>query len=99
MLLGRSLLSGRCFCKPIYTKSRTGSGQDRYALADGISGAWVAFARTGDPNHKGLPNWPSFNNTERATMILNNECKVIKDPDREERLAFRALHMSRRSIL
>ena len=66
-------------------KSMTGSGEDRYALADKISSAWVSFARSGSPNHKGLPNWPAFNNTQRATMILNNECKVVNDPNGEER--------------
>lgn len=65
----------------------TGSGQDRYALEDKISGAWVAFARTGSPNHKLLPNWPAFNTKQRATMILNNECAVADDPHGEERRA------------
>jgi para-nitrobenzyl esterase len=68
-------------------ESVVGSGRDRYALADKISGAWVAFARTGNPNHKDLPNWPAFNTPERATMILNNECKVVNDPYGEERRA------------
>lgn len=72
----------------------TGSGQERYALEDKISGAWVAFARTGNPNHSGLPNWPSFNTTQRATMILDNECKVVDDPHGEER---RALHAIRQT--
>ena len=36
-------------------KSMTGSGKDRYELAARMSSAWVAFARTGDPNHPGLP--------------------------------------------
>jgi para-nitrobenzyl esterase len=66
-------------------KSMTGSGQDRYALAERISSAWVAFARSGNPNHKGLPNWPAFNNTRRPTMILNDECKVVDDPNGDER--------------
>ncbi len=65
----------------------TGSGQDRYALQDKISAAWVAFARTGNPNHSGLPNWPSFDTKKRATMILNNECKVVDDPHGDERRA------------
>ena len=38
----------------------TGSGEDRYALASKISGAWVAFARTGNPSQKGLA-WPAYN--------------------------------------
>ena len=71
--------------------SMTGTGQDRYALQDKMSAAWAAFARTGNPNHKGLPTWPKFNPTQRATMIFNNECKVVNDPNGEERKALAAL--------
>jgi para-nitrobenzyl esterase len=72
-------------------KSMTGSGADRYALQDKMSGAWAAFARSGNPNHKGLPNWPAFNTNQRATMIFDNQCKVVNDPHGEERLALAAL--------
>jgi para-nitrobenzyl esterase len=63
----------------------TGEGNDRLALQDRMSLAWTNFARTGNPNHKGLPTWPTFDLTKRATMILNNECKVANDPNGEER--------------
>jgi para-nitrobenzyl esterase len=69
--------------------SMTGSGEDRQALADKMSAAWVAFARTGNPNHQGLPNWTAFDTTGRATMIFNNDCKVVNDPHGEEQ---RLLH-------
>jgi para-nitrobenzyl esterase len=69
----------------------TGSGQDRYPLEDKISGAWVAFARGGNPSHSGIPEWPAFNTKQRATMILNNECEVVDDPHGEERRALRSL--------
>jgi para-nitrobenzyl esterase len=72
-------------------KSMTGDGQDRYALADKVSGAWVAFARNGNPNHSGLPNWPAFDNTTRATMILNDECRAVNDPYGEEQRLLRSL--------
>jgi para-nitrobenzyl esterase len=72
-------------------QSMTGTGQDRYALSDKMSAAWAAFARTGNPNHKGLPSWPKFNPAQRATMIFNNECKVVNDPNGEERKALAAL--------
>lgn len=61
-------------------KSMTGSGQDRYALASKISGAWTAFARTGNPNHTGLPHWPAFDESKRAVMILNDKCEAVNDP-------------------
>ena len=71
--------------------SMTGSGQERYALAHKMSAAWAAFARTGNPNHPDLPNWPAFSLKDRATMIFNNECSVVNDPNREERLALKVI--------
>jgi para-nitrobenzyl esterase len=71
--------------------SMTGSGQERYALAHKMSAAWAAFARTGNPNHPDLPNWPAFSLKDRATMIFNNECKLVNDPNREERLALKLI--------
>jgi para-nitrobenzyl esterase len=68
-------------------KSMTGDNQERYPLQDRVSGAWAAFARTGNPTHKGLPNWPAYNAGQRPTMILNTQCKVVNDPHHEERLA------------
>ena len=72
----------------------TGGGPQAIALADKLSDAWIAFARTGDPNTKKLPRWPAFNPTDRPTMIFDNVSKVVNDPIREERLAmFRAMSL------
>jgi para-nitrobenzyl esterase len=60
---------------------------EAYALADKASSAWVAFARTGDPNTPKLPKWPSYSATSRDTMLFNNESRVVQDPDRGPRLA------------
>ncbi|MGH9740622.1 MAG: carboxylesterase/lipase family protein [Candidatus Acidiferrales bacterium] len=75
----------------------TGARQDRYALEDKISGAWVAFARTGNPSHSLLPRWPAFNTKERATMILNDECGVVDDPHGDERRALLAVEQHQES--
>jgi para-nitrobenzyl esterase len=64
-----------------------GNGADRQALADRISSAWVAFARSGNPNHAGLPRWDAFATAERPTMMLNTECRLARDPYRDERVA------------
>jgi para-nitrobenzyl esterase len=68
----------------------TGDGSERYALAHKMSGAWAAFARNGSPNTPDLPNWPAYASDERVTMVFDNECKVVGDPGREDRLAFEA---------
>jgi para-nitrobenzyl esterase len=77
--------------------SMTGAGQERYALAHKMSAAWAAFARKGDPNHPDLPKWPAFNTSERPTMILGNDCKAVNDPNREERLALKAIRDGQRA--
>jgi para-nitrobenzyl esterase len=65
----------------------TGGGPDAMALADKVSDAWIAFAKTGNPNTPKLPNWPAFNSTDWPTMVFNSESKVEKDPIREQRMA------------
>jgi len=71
--------------------SMTGGGQDRYALADAVSGAFGAFARTGDPNHAGLPRWAPFDARERTTMIFDQQLSVAHDPHGDERKALAAV--------
>ncbi|MGE0593265.1 MAG: carboxylesterase/lipase family protein [Vicinamibacterales bacterium] len=75
--------------------SMTGSGQDRYALAHRMSGAWAAFARSGNPAHPDLPAWPAFSADTYPTMVLGNDCRLERDPNREERLALQALRDGR----
>ncbi|HEX4643785.1 MAG TPA: carboxylesterase/lipase family protein [Candidatus Acidoferrales bacterium] len=73
----------------------TGGGADAMALADKVSDAWIAFARSGDPNTPKLPHWPAFDAKDRATMVINNVSKVVNDPLREQRVAMlQALNLS-----
>src|SRR5262245_30181091 len=68
---------------------------EAYTLADKTSSAWVAFARTGDPNTPKLPKWPAYSAPSRDTMLFNNECRVEVDPDRGPRLTMeRVLKLS-----
>jgi para-nitrobenzyl esterase len=65
----------------------TGGGEEAMALADKVSDAWIAFARSGDPNTPKLPHWPAYDSKDRATMVINNVSKVVSDPLREQRIA------------
>jgi para-nitrobenzyl esterase len=55
------------------------------ALANRVSDAWLAFARSGNPNTANLPEWPAFDAAMRPTMIFNNESRVENDPIRDQR--------------
>ena len=57
------------------------------SVSSRVNAAWTSFARTGNPNHDGLPAWPAYTADQRATMILNNECQVANDPNKDERQA------------
>jgi para-nitrobenzyl esterase len=60
--------------------------ESRQKLADEMSEAWIAFARHGNPNHAGLPIWPSYTLDRRATMMFaRGECFAVDDPSPESR--------------
>ena len=65
----------------------TGTGADRYRLQDEMVGAWLAFARCGNPNHAGLPRWPGYDTVDRPTLVFDRDSRLVNDPLREERLA------------
>lgn len=44
-----------------------------------ISGAYVNFARLGNPNHALLPEWPVFTAAQKATMVFDRTCEVRMD--------------------
>ncbi|MCC7044833.1 MAG: carboxylesterase/lipase family protein [Acidobacteria bacterium] len=63
----------------------TGGGEDARRLASQMSRALVAFARTGDPNHDGIPAWQPFTEANRAMLIFDAVTEARVDPDRQAR--------------
>jgi para-nitrobenzyl esterase len=49
--------------------------------------SWISFARSGNPNHDGIPSWPAYDMDNRATLLFGEDIKIEKDPLRTERLA------------
>lgn len=54
-------------------------------LSRQLSGAWAAFARSGDPNHVGLPQWSPFNRTPREIMVFDRTSRCGPDPQASAR--------------
>jgi para-nitrobenzyl esterase len=72
-----------CFNNIARCEEMTGGGKDAYILADRMSSSWIAFAKTGNPGHKGLPEWPAFNVKTTLTMHFDNTCVVKPQLDAE----------------
>lgn len=54
-------------------------------VSDTMSAAWIAFARSGNPNAAGLPEWPAFDIKRRATMVFDVNSRAADDPLGKER--------------
>jgi para-nitrobenzyl esterase len=48
-----------------------------------MMGYWTNFARTGDPNGKGLPEWPRFDK-ERELLHLDKTIEAGPDTERAQ---------------
>ena len=65
--------------------THTGGGKRPRALSDKMAKSFLNFAKTGNPNGGGLPNWKPYTAEKGETMILNDQSMLALDPDREAR--------------
>jgi len=72
-----------------------GSRPDRQELAAAMSEAWLAFGRTGDPSHPGIPRWEPYDTKKRATMVFDVPSRLVSDPFREELDAWKGMEIRR----
>jgi para-nitrobenzyl esterase len=73
-----------CFDNTARCAQGTGNGPEAQALARKMATAWANFARTGNPSQPGLP-WPAFEPERCPTMVFDNDCRMVDDPDGEAR--------------
>ena len=59
-----------------------------YLLRDQMSGFWVAFARTGDPNAPTLPEWPSVESAPDRVMEFSGDGSQMTDRPRVDAIDF-----------
>lgn len=69
-------------------ESRTGKDANAQKAADQMSEAFIAFARSGNPAHKGIPEWRPYELPARSTMVFDIESQLVDDPRGEERKLF-----------
>lgn len=55
-----------------------------HKLADIISSYWVNFAANGNPNGKGLPTWPVFNEKENQRLVLGDKIEPGRDLSKDQ---------------
>lgn len=61
--------------------------EETAAMADAMCEAWLAFARTGDPNHPGIPTWRPYDHETRTVMHFDVPAVAVDDPFSAERVA------------
>jgi para-nitrobenzyl esterase len=69
-----------CFDNTKRCEQGTGNTPEAQALAKKMATAWANFARTGDPSQPGL-KWISSDPEHNQTMLWNNECRIVNDPE------------------
>ena len=65
-----------------------GKGPAADTLKEKIMDTWIAFARDGNPNHDGIPKWPSYDAEKRATMLMGKKFEVVNALFDAERAAW-----------
>lgn len=68
--------------------SITGIGADAAAVSQIMMDAFIAFARSGNPNHADLPAWHPYRLEGRETMLFDVRPELASDPRGAERQLF-----------
>jgi para-nitrobenzyl esterase len=63
-------------------------GPTAQPMADRMSEAFIAFARTGDPNCPAIPRWEPYTLPRRQTLVFDNQTRMVDDPRGPERRLF-----------
>jgi len=73
-----------CFDNTKRCEQGTGNTPEAQALAKKMAASWAEFAATGNPTIPGL-KWSPTDPETNKTMIWDNECRMVNDPEGEAR--------------
>ncbi len=68
--------------------SKTGTDANAQKVSMTMCDALIHFARTGNPDHHGMPAWQPYSLPERNTMIFDVQSRMENDPRAFERKLF-----------
>jgi para-nitrobenzyl esterase len=68
--------------------SITGTGDSARTVSRQLQDAFIAFSRSGNPNHDGIPTWEPYTLPRRQTLVFNTPPKLSDDPRGAERRLF-----------
>jgi para-nitrobenzyl esterase len=67
--------------------THTGGGKRPRALSSKMAKSFLSFIKTGNPNGGGLPAWKPYTKENGETMILDDTCQLVNNPDAQGRKA------------
>jgi para-nitrobenzyl esterase len=73
-----------CFDNTKRCEQGTGNTPEAQALAKKMAMAWANFAKTGNPSQPGL-TWVPADPTHGQTIVWDNSCRMVDDPEGEVR--------------
>ena len=73
------------FDNAVESAALVGTGEDAQKMADMMSDAWIAFAKTGTPSSALLPEWKAYTPKTRYVMELDVEPQLVDDPEKDIR--------------
>jgi para-nitrobenzyl esterase len=65
-----------------------------HQVADAVSSYWMDFAANGDPNGKGLSDWPPYSPGVHNTMELGAKMGSMPEASSPERIAFQVAYLT-----
>ncbi len=68
-------------------------------LAQTMASYWTNFAKTGDPNGAGLPEWPAFTQSRESALIIDDEIRAGAVPNEANLAAIDRLYWTVRVAL
>ena len=72
------------------TPASAAGGPQAVALGQRMADAWIAFARSGNPNHEGIPSWEPVSNNHWPTLVFDSAMSLRDDKRTAEINALRA---------